>query len=176
MTWTIEYYEQENAVQPAEIFEDALKHAHPKLAGKLRRVLVAVQDHGRQLGGGLIEPLHGYPGLWEARTIFSGMLAREFFAWDGDTAILLHGYVKRVREPASQPDMQEAQTYWQDYQKNHRISPEEPEALEPSDESQRFTTGTTATRAPDQPPEPPEPPEPPDKHAGARAKGKEQTR
>ena len=127
MKWAVEYYEQTDGAQPAEIYEDALKRDHPKLAGKQRRVFVGVLEHGRRLGGGLIEPLHDYPGLWEARTIFDSWLAREFFAWDGDTAILLHGYVKRSGEVGSKPDMARAQTYWLDYQKTYRVSPEEPE-------------------------------------------------
>lgn len=124
MTWTIEYYEQADGAQPAETFEDALKRDHPKLAGKLRRVLVAVREHGRRLGGGYIEPLHDYPDLWEARTVAASWLAREFFAWDGDTAILLHGYIKRSGQKASTSDIVIAQSYWQDYQTTHHISPE----------------------------------------------------
>lgn len=127
MKWAIEYYEQTDGVQPAEVFEDGLKQAHPKLAGKLRRVFVGVLEHGRKLGGGYIEPMHDYPGLWEARTIAESWLAREFFAWDGNTAILLHGYVKRTGQKASISDMDSAQVYWQDYQKTHRVSPEAPE-------------------------------------------------
>lgn len=110
-------------MQPAEVFEDALDLTHPKLAGKLQRVFDGVLEQGRKLGGGLIEPLHGYAALWEARAIFNGWLAREFFALDGNTAVLLHGYVKRVGQPASQGDMAQAQRYWQDYIKTRRLSP-----------------------------------------------------
>lgn len=124
MAWTIEYYEQADGAQPAETFEDTLKRDHPKLAGKLRRVLVAVREHGRRLGGGYIEPLHDYPDLWEARAIAASWLAREFFAWDGDTAILLHGYIKRSGQKASKSDIVSAHSYWQDYQATHRVSPE----------------------------------------------------
>lgn len=141
MSWAIEYYEQGDGAQPAEVFEDALKHDHPKLAGKLRRVLVGVLEHGRRLGGGLIEPLHDYPGLWEARTISESWLAREFFAWDGNTAILLHGYVKRTGQKASKPDMNSARAYWQDCTATHRVSPEAPE------EPERLTAGDAVTHA-----------------------------
>ena len=46
MAWSIEYYEQGDAAQPAEIFEDALDRAHPRLAGKLARIAVEVQAQG----------------------------------------------------------------------------------------------------------------------------------
>jgi hypothetical protein len=123
MTWAIAYYEQGNGAQPAEVFEDWLDQAHVKLAAKLARVFVAITQSGRNLGGGLIEPCHGYPGLWEARAIFNSLLAHEFFGWDGDTAILLHGYAKRMREPASVADMRTAHGYWHDYLTTRRVSP-----------------------------------------------------
>src|SRR5258708_7435895 len=110
MSWNIEYYEQDDGTQPGEVFEDWLDRTHAKLSGKLANIWVAVKSNGRQLGGGYIEPCHDFPGLWEARAIFNSMLAREFFGWDGNTAILLHGYVKRVREPASDADMSTAHT------------------------------------------------------------------
>jgi hypothetical protein len=42
MLWTIEYYEQADTTQPAEVFEDTVYKAHPKLAGKLARIAVAL--------------------------------------------------------------------------------------------------------------------------------------
>ena len=79
MPWTIEYYEQTDTTQPAEIFEDAVSQAHPKLAGKLARIVVGLESSGPRLGGALIEPGRGYPGVWEIRAIFSQTLARELF-------------------------------------------------------------------------------------------------
>jgi hypothetical protein len=166
MRWAIEYYEQANGAQPAETFEDALKRDHPKLGGKMRRVLVGILEHGRKLGGGLIEPMHDYPGLWEARAISESWLAREFFAWDGNTAILLHGYVKRTGQKASKPDMNSAQAYWQDYIKMHRVSPEvseEPQQLSASTgETQTGQEATGREQAPTQ--------------SGVRKREKEQSR
>ncbi len=124
MTWTIEYYEQADTTQPAEVFEDGLP---PKLAGKLARIAVAIQQSGNRLGGGLIEPCHNFSGLWEMRAILSKTLAREFFGFDGSRVVLLHGYTKRVGEEASQKDLQIAFDYWQDYGLTHRISPIEEE-------------------------------------------------
>ena len=43
MPWIIEYYEQEDSAQPAELFEDMLDQRHPKLAGKLLRIIVALE-------------------------------------------------------------------------------------------------------------------------------------
>lgn len=124
MTWLIEYYEQDDATQPGEVFEDALIRNHAKLAGKLQRIAVALEDHGPHIGGGLIEACHGYGGLWEMRAIFNQWLAREFFGFDGTRVVLLHGYVKRAGQPASTRDFDAAFAYWTDYQRTRRISPE----------------------------------------------------
>jgi hypothetical protein len=127
MGWRIEYYERVDTTQPAEAFEDALKRTHRKLATKLESVALALEAYGPQLGGGLIEPCHGYSGLWEMGTIFSGWLGRELFGFDGERAVLLHGYVKRIGEPASERDLKQAFAYWQDYQRTRKVSPEVPE-------------------------------------------------
>jgi hypothetical protein len=71
MGWMVEYYEQEDGLQPAEIFEDALKRSNPKLAAKQRRVALELEKYGPRLGGGLIEACRGYSGLWEIRAIHS---------------------------------------------------------------------------------------------------------
>ena len=57
------------------------------------------------------------------RVIHSGTLARELFGFDGERIVLLHGYVKRTGEPASQRDLNKASDYWKDYQKTRRVSP-----------------------------------------------------
>jgi hypothetical protein len=124
MGWNVEYYEQEDTVQPAEVFEDALKRTHRKLATKLESIALALELYGPQLGGGLIEPCRGYSGLWEMRTIFNGWLGRELFGFDAERIVLLHGYVKRVGESASERDLKLAFAYWQDYQRTRRVSPE----------------------------------------------------
>ncbi len=111
--WTIEYFEQANSRQPAEEFEDTLDRSHPKLAGKLARIAVAIQQHGHQLGGGLIEPCHGFNGLWEMRAIQGQALGRELFTFAGNQVVLLHGYVKRTGQPASTPDLRQAYRYLQ---------------------------------------------------------------
>jgi phage-related protein len=125
MAWMIEYYEQQDTTQPAEVFEDALTRRHMKLAGKLARIAVALQQHGHKLGGGLIEPCHGYNGLWEMRAISGQSLGREFFGFDGDRVVLLHGYVKRSRQEASKKDLAMAEKYWKEYSLTHKVSPVE---------------------------------------------------
>ncbi len=59
---------------------------------------------------------------------------RELFGFDGDRnrIVLLHGYVKRVGQPASLSDLNQASDYWRDYQETHKISPELPEQEEQS--------------------------------------------
>ena len=123
MAWAIEYYEQDDAVQPAEVFEDALDRQHPKLAGKLVRIVVELQIQCHHLGGGFIEPCHGYAGLWEIRVIHNQWLGREFFGFDEARIVLLHGYVKRAGQKASIRDLDRAFAHWTDYQKARRISP-----------------------------------------------------
>ena len=134
MKWVVEYYEQADRTQPAEEFEVSLKRHHKKLGAKLRAIAAAIELYGPQLGGGLIEPCHDYKGLWEIRTIFNGFLGRELFGFDGEhhRVVLLHGYVKRVGQPASIPDLNQASEYWRDYQLTHKISPEVPEREEQS--------------------------------------------
>lgn len=132
MGWIVEYYEQADTRQPAEEFEDGLMRSHKKLGAKLRSIAAAIEVYGLQLGGGLIEPCHDYNGLWEIRTIFNGFLGREFFGFDGERnrVVLLHGYVKRVGQPASMADLNLAFGYWKDYLHTHQISPEVPEQEE----------------------------------------------
>lgn len=64
------------------------------------------------------------------RPIFSGWLGRELFGFDEQQVVLLHGYVKRVGEPASARDLKQAFGYWQDYQRTRKISPHAPEEEE----------------------------------------------
>jgi len=123
MPWVIEYFEQDDSVQPAEVFEDALDRQHPKLAGKLARIAIALRTQGHLLGGGLIEPCHGYAGLWEMRAIQNQWLGREFFGLDGSQVILLHGYVKRVGQKASIQDLDRAFAYLTNYRQTKMISP-----------------------------------------------------
>ncbi len=134
MRWVVEYYEQTNTTQPAEAFEVSLKRHHKKLGAKLRAIAAAIEVYGPHLGGGLIEPCHDHKGLWEMRTIFNGFLGRELFGFDGEhhRIVLLHGYVKRVGQPASTPDLNRASDYWKDYQHTHKISLEVPEQEEQS--------------------------------------------
>ncbi|HLX39167.1 MAG TPA: type II toxin-antitoxin system RelE/ParE family toxin [Ktedonobacteraceae bacterium] len=126
----IEYFEQEDTIQPAEVYEDALDGTHPKLAGKLLQVTEQLQFYGHQLGGGFIEKCHDYKGIWEIRVIHSGTLAREFFGFDGERIVLLHGYIKRTGQPASISDLKKAFSYWTEYLRTHRISPVQEEENE----------------------------------------------
>lgn len=121
--WTIEYFEQEDTTQPAEVFEDALDATNPKLSGKLLYVTHELQFHGHQLGGGYIEKCHDYKGLWEIRVIHTGMLAREFFGFDRERIVLLHGYIKRTGQPASERDLKKAFAYWTEYMHTRHVSP-----------------------------------------------------
>ena len=123
MKWTIEYFEQEDTTQPAEIFEDELARTYPKVLGKLIQITDQLVIEGNQLGGGYIEKCHNYKGMWEIRVIHSGTLAREFFGFDGERIVLLHGYVKRTGQPASIRDLKKAFANWTEYQVTRCVSP-----------------------------------------------------
>lgn len=60
MKWTIEYFEQQDTTQPAEVFEDMLVVTHPKLRGKLLQITDTLEFYGHQMGGGYIEKCHDY--------------------------------------------------------------------------------------------------------------------
>lgn len=128
--WKIEYFEQRDTTQPAEVFEDTLDRTYPKLAGKLLRLVSELQLHGYSLGGGYIEKCHEYRGMWELRVIQSGMLAREFFRFDKEHIVLLHGYIKRTGEAASATDLRKAFTCWTEYLRTRYVSPVQEEKNE----------------------------------------------
>jgi len=119
----IVYFEQQDTTQPAEVFEDILVVTHPKLRGKLLQIPDTVEYYGHQMGGGYIEKCHDYKGMWEIRVIHSGTLAREFFGFDNERIVLLHGYTKRTGQPASAYDLEKAYTYWTAYMRTRRVSP-----------------------------------------------------
>lgn len=130
MKWTIEYFELEDTTQPAEIFEDELDRAYPKLSGKLLRVVYELQFYGHQLSGGYVEKCHDYKGMWEVRVIHGGTLARELFGFDGERIILLHGYVKRTGQAAPEHELRKAFIYWTKYTRTRRVSPVQEEENE----------------------------------------------
>ena len=123
MKWMIEYFEQQDTTQPAEVFEDMLVVAHPKLRGKLLQITDTLEIYGHQMGGGSIEKCHEYKGMWEIRVIQGGTLAREFFGFDNERIVMLHGYTKRTGQTASVYDLEKAYSYWKEYMRTRRVSP-----------------------------------------------------
>lgn len=123
MAWTIEYFEQEDTTQPAEIFEDMLDETYPKLSSKLAVIAAEVKFSGYRSGGGYLEKCRNYDGLWEIRAIQGGLLAREFLGFDKNRIILLHGYIKRTGQPASEQDLRKAFAYWTEYLRTRHVSP-----------------------------------------------------
>jgi hypothetical protein len=123
MKWKIVYFEQVDTNQPAEVFEDALLIMSSKLRGKLLQVTDALRYYGHRLGGGYIEKCHDYEGIWEIRIIYNGTLARELFGFDKERIVMLHGYTKRVGQPASVYDLNKAFGYWTEYLRTRNISP-----------------------------------------------------
>jgi hypothetical protein len=123
MKWIVSYFEQENTVQPAEVFEDELYRANPKFLGKLLYIHDQLKEYGHQFGGGYVEKCHDYQRLWEIRIIQSNRLVREFFGFDGEHIVLLHGYVKSVGQSASKRDLNMAYSYWTEYLRTRLVSP-----------------------------------------------------
>jgi len=130
MKWVLEYFEQEDTTQPAEVFEDALDKTYPKLSGKLLRVVSELQFYGHLLGGGYLEKCRDYEGLWEIRVIHSRTLARELVGFDGNRIVLLHGYTKQTGQTASTRELKKAFNYWAEYARTRRVSPAQEEEHE----------------------------------------------
>ena len=47
----------------------------------------------------------------------------EFFGFDKERIVLLHGYAKRTGQPASTYDLEKAFTYWREYLRTRCVSP-----------------------------------------------------
>lgn len=129
MPWTIEYFEQEDGRQPAEVFEDALDSSGDRdakrIGGKLIRVTDQVAQNGFRTGGGYAEACHDAPGIWQMKADVGKKRGREFFAFDGDRVILLSGIVKGPREATPPGAYAEATTYLNEYERTGKVSPEE---------------------------------------------------
>ena len=130
MKWTIEYFEQLDSTQPAEVFEDTLVAIYPKLRGKLLQITDNLEYYGHHMGGGYIEKCHDYKGMWEIRVIHSRTLVREFFGFDNERIVMLHGYIKRTGQPASAHDLEKAFGFWKEYMQTRRLSPVQEEENE----------------------------------------------
>lgn len=127
--WQVEYFEKETGEQPAEEFEDALETSadrdERRLSGKLLRVAGEVADKGHLVGGGYAESCHEAPGIWQMKASVGRKRGREFFAFDGRRAILLHGTVKGPRQPTPPGDYMLAMEYLEEYRRTGRVSPED---------------------------------------------------
>ena len=129
MPWIIEYFEEEDGTQPAEVFEDALDSSADrdtrKIGGKLIRVMDQVAQDGFRTGGGYAEACHDVPGIWQMNADVGRKRGREFFAFDADKVILLGGALKGPREPTPPIAYAEARRCLDEYEKTGRVSPEE---------------------------------------------------
>jgi len=129
--WTIEYFEREDGTQPAEVFEDALDGSFDRderrIAGKLIRVADELAQKGHQTGGGYVESCHEAPGIWQMKADAGGKRGREFFVFDDDRVVLLHGTVKGGRQATPPRAFQDALKCFEEYRRTGRVSPEEAE-------------------------------------------------
>ena len=55
--------------------------------------------------------------------IHSNKLVRELCGFDGERIILVHGYVKKVGQPASKQDLKKVFAYWTEHLQTKLVSP-----------------------------------------------------
>ena len=72
---------------------------------------------------GISSSCHDYKGMWEIRVIYRGTPALEFFGFDNERIVMLHGYTKRTGQPASAYDLEKAFSYWKEYMRTRHVSP-----------------------------------------------------
>lgn len=127
MVWRLEYYEQEDGNQPAEDFADKMRKApsKSKLWGKLTRYAISLTRLGQDLGAKYVRPCKGYGGLWTLSvTSDNGQTADAFFGFSGRRIVLLDGCVRKKGNPIPKSRLTTAFSYWEDYQRSNRVSPE----------------------------------------------------
>jgi hypothetical protein len=56
----------------------------------------------------------------------------EYFGFDNERIVMLHGYTKRTGQPASAYDMEKAFSYWKEYMRTRRVSPVQKEKRFPA--------------------------------------------
>jgi Phage derived protein Gp49-like (DUF891) len=128
LPWQIEYFEKVTGEQPAEAFEDGLDGStdrdERRIGGKLLRFAGLLAEHGPATGGGYVEPCHEAPGIWQLKADAGRRRGREFFAFDDQRVVLLHGAIKGGRQPTPAGDYRLAMDYLDEYKRTRRVSPE----------------------------------------------------
>jgi hypothetical protein len=99
-------------------------HDETRIGGKLIRVADLLAEKGPLAGGGYVEKCHEAPGVWQMKADAGSRRGREFFAFDGQRVVLLHGAAKEARTPTPIGEYQVAMRYLDEYKRTGRVSPE----------------------------------------------------
>ena len=110
--WEIEYYEREDGTCPVKEFILSLD---VKQRAKAARQIDLLEEKGTELREPHVKHFSG--PLWELRSRFANDIQRIFyFAPDGDTFVLLHGFVKTTQKTPPK-EAAKAQKNYEDYQR-----------------------------------------------------------
>jgi hypothetical protein len=118
MAWSAYFFEREDGAVPARDFLEALDIP---LRMRLASRVVAVEQNGFSLGGGVFEVCHGYSDLFEIRVKVSRRLARLYCTVDGDRLILVGGLLKLQGQPTPQAVLREAAARIAEYRRAKRV-------------------------------------------------------
>jgi phage-related protein len=116
LDWEIEYYRKDNGDVPVE---DFLLTLDPKLRAKAYSDIMLLKRLGINIRAPYSSPIKGdkYRGLFELRTKFSSDITRIFyFLFDGNTFVLLHGFVKKSNKTPER-ELKQALNYKLDYER-----------------------------------------------------------
>jgi phage-related protein len=89
------FYRSQAGIEPVRRWLTSLDRSDRKAVGED----IKTAQYGWPLGMPLIRKLE--PGLWEVRSHITRGIARVVFAVDGDTMVLLHGFVKKSQKTAA---------------------------------------------------------------------------
>ena len=86
------FFRTESGAEPVRKWLKSLTDLHKKAIGEDIKTI----QFGWPLGMPLVEKIA--PGLWEVRSKVPDRITRILFAVDGQTMILLHGFIKKTRK------------------------------------------------------------------------------
>ena len=103
------FFQTDAGTEPVRKWLQGLSVAHKKAIGEDIKTV----QFGWPLGMPLVEKIEPY--LWEVRSHVPDGIARVLFTVDGQTMILLHGFIKKTRK-IPQPEINTARSRLRQYQ------------------------------------------------------------
>lgn len=116
INYKILFYKKENGTEPVKEFLLTLPLKHK---AKALREIDLLAEFGTQLKAPHVTKIEGdkYGGLWELRIKFASDISRIFyFMPEGNTFILLHGYLKKT-DKTPKKELKTAKKYIDNYKK-----------------------------------------------------------